>query len=133
MSAVSRLASIAMRTPVLSMVARNPGVFVAQRQLSVSSTRLCMANMKDMTSDFRPDKMDKMILVRYGPKGKYSSSDSVPDQVSYSEMEAAKSRFRVRMMMYGMLICLLTAGWLIIMEKKETDEHQKAAVAKQKS
>jgi hypothetical protein len=34
-----------------------------------------------LQSDYKTDKMDKFILKRYGPKGKYTRMSDIPDTV----------------------------------------------------
>jgi hypothetical protein len=36
-----------------------------------------------LSNDYKPDKLDKYILKRWGPKGKYLKSSDVPDTVRF--------------------------------------------------
>jgi hypothetical protein len=35
-----------------------------------------------LQADYKPDKLDKYILKRYGPKGKYPNIEDIPEQVT---------------------------------------------------
>ncbi len=36
----------------------------------------------ELGRDYKPDKLDKYILKRYGPKGKYLRTEDIPEQIT---------------------------------------------------
>ena len=44
---------------------------------------LCILSfVAELGRDYKPDKLDKFILKRYGPKGKYLKTEDIPDRVT---------------------------------------------------
>ena len=59
------------------------------------------------TTTYKLSKLDKWILVKFGPQGRYKTADDVPLHVGRIELDNAKSRARI-----ALNLCCIAAGLL---------------------
>ena len=74
-----------------------------------------------MQATYNVDKFDAWILHKYHPTKKYASVEEVPNRVIPSEIDAAKSRFRMRFATLMMLVTVAASLGVIFRGKEGVD------------
>eukprot|EP00095_Tigriopus_kingsejongensis_P007892 maker-scaffold1406_size42870-snap-gene-0.10 protein:Tk07892 transcript:maker-scaffold1406_size42870-snap-gene-0.10-mRNA-1 annotation:"AGAP007146-PA" len=76
--------------------------------------------MKEMDKVYKPDNLDKWILVYFGD-GKYKKVSEVPDRLQQQDMDRAKSSFRIKLSTLA-IVSTLVVCFIIILKDKSSHE-----------